>query len=57
MCKQENAKKISLILSKLKLSHKDLQANVSEEQWGLISLGALGYTGDISTIDYLLNLM
>lgn len=47
VAKPENAKKISLILYKMRISESELKKSVNEEQWGLISLGALGYVGNL----------
>ena len=48
-CRSDNSKKISLILSQLKVNEKYLIENVSDSQWGLICLGALGYIGNLKT--------
>lgn len=57
VAKPENAKKISLILSKMKIDENNLKSSVNEEQWGLISLGALGYIGSLNTVDFLLKII
>jgi hypothetical protein len=46
----ENTKKLSLFFSKINNSPKSLIAEINESKWGLVSLGALGYVGDLSTI-------
>ena len=48
-CRSDNSKKISLILSQLKVNEKYLIDNVSDSQWGLICIGALGYIGNLKT--------
>lgn len=47
----ENTKKLSLFFSKINPSKKELIAEIDDSKWGLVSLGALGYVGDLSTIE------
>lgn len=51
MCTGENYKKLSIILSKIYTSKEKLLSEINETKWGLVCLGALGYIGDLSTID------
>ena len=47
----ENSKKLSIILSQIYPSKDKLLSEINETRWGLVCLGAVGYVGDLSTID------
>lgn len=47
----DNSKKFSVIISQIYPSKDKLLSEVNETRWGLVCLGALGYVGDLSTID------
>ena len=57
VAKPEVAKKISLILSEIGLDEKSLMKDVGEDQWGIISIGAIGYVGNEKSIDYITKLI
>lgn len=57
IAKPEVAKKISLILSEMGIDEKSLMKDVAEDQWGIISIGAIGYVGNEKSTDYITKLI
>lgn len=53
----DNSSKLSYILSRVSPSKDKLLSEVNETRWGIISLGALGYVGDLSTVDKIQKIM
>ena len=46
-----------MIIGKLNVKEAELLKQIDETAWGRICLGALGYIGDKSTVNYLLKLI
>ncbi len=46
----ENTKKLSLFFSKINNQAKSLIAEINDSKWGMVSLGSLGYVGNLKTI-------
>lgn len=58
IAKPDNSKNISIILSKLIQSEKDLISFIgNNDHWGLICIGAIGYLGNEKTSEYLFKLL
>lgn len=56
--KSEKRKRISVILGKIGgVKDKDLITSVDDSLWGQISLGALGYIGDMGNYGFLVGLI
>jgi hypothetical protein len=50
-------KNINLILAKIGANENDLKSQIDQSKWGIICLGTLGYVGNLSSAQYIIDIM